>query len=136
MSASVNIRVRLQKDSTLAQSSYRILVVEDHADAAKMMQLMIRMLGHSAELSSNVREAVDRVSRESFDLLLVDFRLPDGSGSDLLKTLSERGPVRAVLLTAYDPSDLGPSTTAGFSACLKKPVEMQELQRTIERLCS
>jgi two-component system response regulator HydG len=120
----------------LTQSSYRILVVEDHADAARMMQQMVRILGHSAEVSANVSQAIDRASREAFDLLLVDFRLPDGSGPDLLKTLSERGPVKAVLLTAYDPSDLGPSLTVGFSACLRKPVEMQELQRTIERLCS
>lgn len=119
----------------MSQSSFRILVVEDHSDAAKMMQQMIRILGHAAEVSANVSEAIDRVSREAFDLLLVDFRLPDGNGPDLLKTLSERGPVKAVLLTAYDPSDLESSVTAGFSACLRKPVEIEELRRTIERLC-
>ncbi|MGH9321923.1 MAG: response regulator [Vicinamibacteria bacterium] len=120
----------------MSQISYRILVVEDHPDVAKMMQTMIGMLGHTAEISGSMGETLDVVARETFDLLFVDFRLPDGSGSDLLKAISARGPVKAVLLTAYDTSSLGPDSTEGFSACLRKPVEMDELRKTIDRLCS
>jgi CheY-like chemotaxis protein len=123
-------------DLLSSPAACRVLVIEDHPDAGSMMRTMLQMLGLHAEVTGSMVEALELAERESFDLYLVDYRLPDGNGADVLRALSTRGEVKAVLLTAYDQSALGPSITAGFSACLRKPVDKEDLRRTIEKLRS
>src|SRR5215472_18503405 len=83
----------------------QILVVEDHADTLRMLELFLQALGHQTDLARNVREglalAADR--RKRFDLLLSDLHLPDGDGWELLWRLRKVGrePQRAIALSGW-----------------------------------
>ena len=114
--------------------SYNVLVVEDYPDVADMMNAMIRMLGHRVSIAGTIAAAVESASKESFDLFLVDHKLPDGTGSDVLKRVPVPRP-QAVLLTAFDETSLPSAVKEGFTLVLRKPVDLNVLRRTIDSLC-
>jgi CheY-like chemotaxis protein len=118
-----------------AGRSYNVLVVEDYPDVADMMNAMIRMLGHRVCIAGSIEAAVENAARESFDLFLVDHKLPDGTGSDILKRIPGPGRPQAVLLTAFDETSLPSAVKEGFTLVLRKPVDLNVLRRTIDSLC-
>ena len=81
----------------------RILHVEDDPD---VVTLVAAMLGEAAEVAGvgSLEEARSVLSRETFDLVLLDIGLPDGSGLDLLPEMRARDgtPVPVILFTAHD----------------------------------
>ena len=115
--------------------SFNVLVVEDYPDVADMMNAMIRMLGHRASIAGTIAAAVENASKENFDLFLVDHKLPDGIGSDILKKIPQPERPQAVLLTAFDETSLPPAVKEGFSLVLRKPVDLNVLRETIDSLC-
>jgi CheY-like chemotaxis protein len=118
-----------------AARSYNVLVVEDYPDVADMMNAMIKMLGHRASVAGTIAAAVENASKENFDLFLVDHKLPDGIGSDILRKIPQPGRPQAVLLTAFDEMSLPAAMKEGFSLVLRKPVDLNVLRQTIDRLC-
>jgi CheY-like chemotaxis protein len=85
--------------------------------------------------AANVREALDLAERETFDLLISDIGLPDGSGIELLHRLQGRAPLKAIALSGYGmEDDVRRSHDAGFAAHLVKPVDFRQLQDLIEKL--
>jgi CheY-like chemotaxis protein len=122
-----------------AKSQRRILVVEDHPDVARMVRLMVEMLGHRADVAGSLSETEAAIASTHFDLALVDYRLPDGTAKDVLRAIEKRERsdlTQAVLLTAYDENSIEPKLREGFSRCLRKPVDIEELRSVIADLCS
>jgi CheY-like chemotaxis protein len=119
-------------------SPCRILVVEDHPDVAQMVRMMVEMLGHRVDVAGSISETEAAIASNRFDLALVDYRLPDGTARDVLDAIEKcdgRDLIRAVLLTAYDENSIEPSLRDGFSRCLRKPVDIEELRSVIAELC-
>jgi CheY-like chemotaxis protein len=81
-----------------------------------------------------VATALKLVDTETFDLLLSDLGLPDGSGVDLMREIRQHGSkLPGIALSGYGrDSDIQQSRDAGFVAHLTKPVDVQRLERTIE----
>jgi CheY-like chemotaxis protein len=105
----------------------RVLVVEDHPDTLRALEIFLRALGHRPELAQNMQQALQLGSdeRQKFDLLLSDIRLPDGDGWELLLKLREQGcaPERAIALSGWSSQeDLMKSKAVGFEAHLIKPL--------------
>jgi two-component system CheB/CheR fusion protein len=108
-----------------ASRPLRVLLVEDHADTAEMMTLLIGSMGHRVVTAGTVAEALAAVDRERPDLLVSDLGLPDGSGLDLVRELVARGDaIPAIALSGYgSPTDIRNSRAAGFAAHLVKPLD-------------
>jgi signal transduction histidine kinase len=113
----------------------RVLLVEDHPDSARVLVQLLRRLGYSVTHTTNVESAVSQAQQQSFDLLISDISLPDGSGHDLLRRLSLHGPVRAIAISGYGmESDVARSQEAGFADHLIKPMTVGQLKSAVERL--
>lgn len=111
----------------------RVLLVEDHPDVAEVTLLMLRHLGAEAEHASTAAEALELASKQRFDLLLADMRLPDGSGADVIRQVSPSGSnPRPVLLTAYGVNDIIEGTQGLNCERMSKPIEMDRLQTLLE----
>ena len=69
-----------------------ILLVEDHDDTRKAMEMFLRVQGHRTQVAAGVEEALDLAAKSNarFDLLLSDLRLPDGTGWNLFTALVVR----------------------------------------------
>ena len=117
----------------LAVRPLRILQVEDHGVTAKIMREVLTEEGHTVEMAGDVATALKLADQHTFDLLLSDLGLPDGSGHDLLRRLRSRGhKLPAVALSGYgQEEDIRCSREAGFAVHLTKPVSREALVAVI-----
>jgi CheY-like chemotaxis protein len=78
-----------------ASRSLSILVVEDHPDTRRALEMFLQLLGHQTKLAADIKEALEMAAAgRHFDLLLSDLLLPDGNGWDLLRRLGGQVGVR------------------------------------------
>ncbi len=112
-----------------------ILLVDDHHDTLKAMSRLLRTLDHRVTTADSKGAALVAAARESFDVVISDLGLPDGTGLELMRELLAERPVKGIALTGYGTeSDVAESRAAGFSAHLTKPINFQALQAEINRI--
>ncbi|HEY1687195.1 MAG TPA: response regulator [Tepidisphaeraceae bacterium] len=111
--------------------SRQILLVEDDADGAQAMAGILRRLGHTVEIADSCRLALRIFLTRPFDLLLLDFSLPDGDGCSLLTELCTNKKVPAIAISGYGEEDMRRAESAGFSAYLLKPIDFKLLEDAI-----
>jgi PAS domain S-box-containing protein len=115
-------------DSRLA-----ILLIEDHVDTAEVMAQLIRGIGHDVTVVGRVDDALAATQSATYDLIVSDVGLPDGTGLDLIKAFREHSDVPAVALTGFGTDeDVRRCLAAGFTSHLTKPVNFNQLEQLIE----
>jgi DNA-binding response OmpR family regulator len=113
-----------------------VLVVEDDGDAAEAMAAVLAMRGHEVAVARSVDDAVAHRD-ESFDVLVSDIGLPDGTGLDVMAALGKRGTLRGIALSGFGTADdVQASLDGGFARHLTKPIHLDELIEVIEALAS
>ncbi|WP_382407870.1 response regulator [Glaciecola siphonariae] len=106
----------------------RIALVEDDADSAGIMQILLGKLNYSVTHFSNAQDCFAGLSQEAFNLVLLDLGLPDLSGDILLSELRERFPdIDVIVLSGEQVSDSNMSRYR-ITSSLLKPVSLQQLQ--------
>lgn len=112
-----------------------LLLVDDDRHLLQSMAVWLRDLDYRVETATGVQETIRELGRRTFDLALVDIRLPDGDGFDVLRHCREHFPDMPVLLiTGYGTVDLAvEAIRAGAFDFITKPLIDAELQLAIER---
>ncbi len=106
--------------------AYSVLLVEDNVDAEAVLRLSLEGHGHTVVSASTVAEAMKELETGSFDILVSDIGLPDGSGLDVIAAVAGRFP--AIALSGYGMEEnLRASRDAGFVEHLIKPVDGNRL---------
>ena len=110
----------------------RILVVEDNADAARMLQVLLTMNGHQVEVSSDGEAGLHAVERFKPDVVLSDLGLPGAiDGYELARRLRTKGTADKLCLVALSgyghEADRQRARDAGFHEHLVKPVVFDQL---------
>ncbi len=110
-----------------------ILVVEDHADYQRNLREILQSEGHTVRAASTVSEAEREFREQPSEMLLLDLRLPDGSGLDLLdRVRSERPDLPAIVLTGNaDLESALRAIRAGAKAYLRKDAPVEEILATV-----
>jgi signal transduction histidine kinase len=117
------------------RATVSILLVEDHVDTANAMKRLLSRRGYSVQAATSVAEALSTASKSSFDVLISDIGLPDGTGLQLIRELSARGPVKGIALTGFGmEEDVERSRAAGFIEHLTKPINVDQLQAALDRV--
>lgn len=112
-----------------------ILVVEDNLDTLRYLKVVLERLGHGVTATASLAEARLAVSNSSFDLLVCDIQLPDGSGLDLMRELADSSTLVGVALSGFGTEDdLAESKNAGFDLHLVKPIVAEELELALSSL--
>lgn len=113
-------------------------ILEDSPSQALLLKAMVEELGHSAEIFPTARSFRDGLSaRNRFDLLLMDWVLPDGSGDELLAWVRERHgwELPIIFVTArVAESDVAAMLRLGADDYVCKPIRYVELGARIEAL--
>lgn len=110
----------------------KILLVEDHDDSRRMMQLLLQREGHFVRSVSTAGEALAQLRIEPFDLILSDIGLPDMSGHLLMKQVRNKYHIPGIAMSGYTQYESGTaSRDAGFFAHVTKPVDVMELMTII-----
>ncbi len=115
--------------------SYGILIIEDEQSLAKNMQTYLSRFGHEVQKAINGAEGLKTFESFAPDLVLLDLRLPDMSGLELLPKLKKIGPdAKIVLITAHGNVQIAvDAMKAGAWDYLSKPVILNDLKRLIEK---
>ncbi|HEX2166992.1 MAG TPA: response regulator [Longimicrobiales bacterium] len=113
----------------------RILVVDDDADACNILSHVIAHLGHSAECIQDSVEALPRLLREHFDVVLLDLVMPGLSGFDLLRAThaGQERPAAVIAVSSYHEFR-HQAAEQGFHAFVDKPVEIGKLRPLLDKL--
>jgi len=72
----------------------RILVVDDDEGIRTVFKLNLKKQGYSVDTAENGGEALEKLGLRYFNISLIDIKLPDIEGTELLKTMNEMYPVR------------------------------------------
>lgn len=107
----------------------RILVVDDESGPRDVLKTALFQEGYEVRCAEGGRRALDLFEKEKFDLLLVDIKMPDMSGIDLLRKVQERSPeTLVILITGYASLDSAmEAIRAGAYDYLTKPFRIDEL---------
>ena len=118
-----------------ARRRYHLLVVEDHQPTREVLERLLRKQGHAVDTASSVEAALALAATRTFDLVISDIGLPDGSGVELMVQLTRNYGLRGIALSGYGMNeDLARTKDAGFLAHLVKPIDFERLNRTIEQV--
>lgn len=120
---------------TRGASKLRILLVEDHKDTARIMARLLEQLDYEIKTADSVAAARKLTSIHSFDLIVSDLGLPDGSGNDLMRELRGKHAIKGIALTGWGmEEDVRATVEAGFDRHLTKPVNFQSLVAAIREV--
>ena len=115
-----------------------VLLVEDNADSAASMAVLLRMNGHDVRVTADGPAALDEAQADQPDVVLLDIGLPGGmDGFEVAKRLQEQKAVKKPLLVAVtglgDEADRRHSAEVGIDLHLVKPADLGELLWLLKR---
>ncbi len=109
----------------------RILIVEDDANIAKLIEATVAIGGYEGVVCGNGAEAFRKMEQEEFDLVLLDVMLPDMSGFEIMRNRTGNTPV--IFITAkQELTDKVRGLRLGAEDYIVKPFEAMELLARIE----
>ena len=117
-----------------------VLLVEDETLFAKSVLRRLQKEGHEGNIVATIADAHRAITTVLPDLLLLDIRLPDGNGLDLLAEIRSRDDVNwkslpVIVMTAYgELDDAIAAMKLGATDYLKKPVDLDDLVLTISKV--
>jgi len=115
----------------------RVLLIEDNADAADSMRLLLEVLGHQVRVTATGEDALEAARALPPQLMLVDIGLPGIDGYEVARRVRRDpalGGVTLVALTGYGrEEDKSAALAAGFDDHLVKPVEIDKLEAVARR---
>ena len=118
-----------------APVSWSVLLVEDHADSARVLTALLRRRGYRVYHANSVAEARALYGSEPVDVIISDLGLPDGNGLDLIKDLRAVREVPSIVLSGYGEAEAqANSLQAGVQEHLTKPVELPRLEAALQRV--
>jgi PAS domain S-box-containing protein len=128
-----------QRQERRAESSRRVLVVDDNRDAAETLELLLQLWGHEVQSAYDGGEALSRFQEFQPDVVLLDIGLPGMNGYEVARqirslpeSLAGYRDVMLVAVTGYGhESDRLQSQEAGFDQHLVKPVQSEILRDLI-----
>jgi PAS domain S-box-containing protein len=111
----------------------RILIVDDNADAADSLALLLSLNGHNTQSVYVPEEALARTLQFRPQIVLLDIGLPRIDGYEVARRIrAQDGAVRLIALTGYGQrDDVERAREAGFDAHLIKPVDLAALDRLL-----
>ncbi|HLC01249.1 MAG TPA: response regulator [Candidatus Bathyarchaeia archaeon] len=118
----------------MEKSKKSILVIDDDKSILRTFTRILQKAGYNVDVAETGKEAIEKAEKTKYDLSLVDVRLPDMDGTDLLIKLKEsmRGTVK-IVITGFPSLEVGvKALDAGADAYLVKPVKPEELLMLID----
>ena len=112
----------------------RVLLVDDEEKFLEMMAERMRARGMQVTTATSAAEAVRTAEKESFDAIVLDLKMPDMDGIEVLKLLKQKRPdSQIILLTGHATVEKGiEAMKLGAMDFLEKPADLNELSNKIK----
>jgi YesN/AraC family two-component response regulator len=79
----------------------KILIVDDEHVIRHGCRLILEEKGHTVETSATCKEGIEAVTNNSYDLVLLDLKLPDQSGTEMFKVVRSNNQPRIIVMSGY-----------------------------------
>ena len=112
----------------------RILVVDDNENIRKVLTRILEDEGYVVDTAKTGKEAVEKSRTKFYNLALIDIRLPDMEGVELLTKIRDTTPkMRKIIITGYPTlKNAVEAVNKGADAYIMKPFDMKELLSKIK----
>jgi DNA-binding NtrC family response regulator len=116
----------------------RILAVDDDENIRKVIVAILEDEGYTVESVGTAKEAIEKSKRKFYNLALIDIRLPDMEGIELLMKFRETTPrMRKVIVTGYPTlQNAVDAVNKGADAYIVKPFDVEKVLKTIQEQLS
>jgi DNA-binding response OmpR family regulator len=129
--------LRKQNEILMGNSKGRVLIAEDDIDVGAVLALALRLEGYEVQVVRAVAEAQEYFSRESVDLMILDWLLMDGTGDEVCKMARAIDPDLPIIVMS---AVLNHQTKAAIKCqpvlFLTKPIRMHVLCNSVQSLLS
>jgi DNA-binding response OmpR family regulator len=115
----------------------RIAILEDEPDQSALLKTYLSDAGHDCVVFNSGKALTHQASRESYDLFLLDWQVPDLSGEEVLRWIRKQvdSPVPVMFITGRDTeTDIVTALSQGADDYMKKPVSKPELLARVSAL--
>jgi len=115
-------------------SNFNVLVVDDDIAVCRILHRMLSQ-EYQVQTSQSVADAIGAIEQKPFDVYVIDYRLPDGSGFDVAeRILAKWGPTPIIIISSYDPSAFAlRAEKLGISAFLEKPFSREIICNAVKK---
>jgi two-component system response regulator HydG len=112
----------------------RIIIVDDDENIRKTMQTILEYEGYIVDLAATGNEAIEMTQETAYNIALLDIRLPDMEGVELLKLIKDNVPrTRKIMVTGYPSMQNAISAlNKNADAYLVKPVDVEKLLNMVK----
>jgi DNA-binding NtrC family response regulator len=112
----------------------RILVVDDDENIRKVLTTILEDEGYVVEAVENGKKAIEKTKKSFYNLALIDIRLPDMEGTELLTKMKDTTPkMRKIIITGYPTlQNAIEAVNRGADAYVLKPFDMEKVLQTIK----
>ena len=117
-------------------SSQRVLVVDDEVKMQRVLEIMLKRMGHNVACAGNGHEALAALEQTPCDLIISDLRMPGMTGIELLQALRTQGnDVPVIILTAYGTIESAvEAMKLGACEYIVRPFDVDALEITVKRI--
>lgn len=131
--------IKVHPASDRPKTNCRVLIVDDNADAATTMAMMLELQGHTVRYTTNSLEALAVAREMDPHVVLLDIGMPVLNGFDIAKSIRKEfgDRVHIVAISGFaDPATRAQAVKAGFNMHFEKPADALMIQATVQRACS
>lgn len=115
--------------------SAKILFVDDEEEIRDLMTINFESVGTDITTASSGNEALEILSNKTFDVIISDVKMPNGSGVELLEAINDRNiDIPFIFLTAYLDLDSKKLMELGARKVFFKPTKFTEIEAFLEEL--
>lgn len=118
------------------ERTLKVLAIDDDSTNLCVLDYLARKLGHELTTATSGAEGLERLSAESFDVLLLDLRMPVMDGFEVARQVRTRGWKLPIVAVTADASDAARqlARSSGMNAFMTKPIKPLELANMLESL--
>jgi len=111
----------------------KILILDDDPNVLEALRVTLSMHEHEVDCVDNAEDAVELTAKNTYDFVLVDYKMPDKDGVWFMENAKLPSETKALLMTAYLNRDvINKMFSVGVSGYLLKPFDEEELLRHLE----
>ncbi len=113
---------------------HRILIIDDDENIRKVLQTILEDEGYAVETADTAKKGIERSEKAFFNLALIDVRLPDMEGIELLTKLRDTKPkIRKIIVTGYPTlQNAVAAVNKGADGYIMKPFDVEKILATIK----
>ena len=111
-----------------------ILIVDDEPDVVEFLRDYLAEKGHTVEVAIHGKKALECLKRKDYDLVLLDFNMPEMTGLELIKFIKKSHlKSKVIMMTGYDLMEEFIAASVGADEYVSKPFKLEKLSAMIDK---